>query len=806
MERFCFGVIVAALAALWLPMLPASCGVLALVAGLLFWFKQPVLCGVACFYCSLCLQFQQQQALSTQLLAQHTTEFAGTVVSIPRHYDAGSRFILQLDETVKGKPQLAAGTLLQINWPQAPVVLKQGQRWLLRLKLKAIRGLANPGTGQREAQSLVQGVLAQGTVVGSALNDSLMARREGLAAQSQPEQAIMTKPLRLMDEFVTDEHFGIEFFGGQYLGGHPDWRQQVYDRMSSQLQQLPTQPLLIALTVGERPFSDDLWLGLQATGLGHLISISGMHIALLFGWLMLLTPCWQRLLSAPLTAKIAASLLALAGAWAYSLLSGFAIPTIRALFALLVAVLLQLALHRYSGRQFCLLLTALLLLWQPLWLLSLSFWLTVSAVALVFYLQWRYPAAYLPDQPWHRQLKPQLWHFLRYQWLFCWLMLPFGLLLFQGVAPLALLSNLLFVPWCSLLAIPLLLLVFVLEQITWQPLDHLWQLLDWLYQPLWWWLHQAAAAGWWWSVPQQDTFAAMLVLIATALILLPHRRVALLLACWLMLPLALQQGQAVSPKMHLIDVGQGTAVLLQEGSHGILYDLGPRYGSFSITQSQVLPYLRYAGIRQLDFVILSHDDSDHTGDPALIKRAYPEVKLVSDSRRFAPALNCRQLPGQWHSFQLQWLWPPADQHQRSKNDSSCVLLVKQQQQTVLLSGDIGQQVEKMLLQLYPNLRADILLLAHHGSNSSTALAWLAQLQPKVVLNSSGAGNPYQHPARAVTARLELLQIPLLDTAKLGALQLQFLPSGVEIDSFRLRRQVKWLENLPVDAETAETTR
>ncbi len=806
MERFCFGVIAAALAALWLPMLPASCGWLVLVAGLLLWFKQPALCGVACFYCSLCLQFQQQQTLTTQLLTQHTTEFAGTVVSIPRHYDAGSRFILQLDETVKGSRQLAAGALLQINWPQTPVVLKQGQRWLLRLKLKPIRGLANPGTGQRDAYSLVQGILAQGTVVSAPWYFKFSARQnehlEPSLAMPNPSDHV----LRPVQQLTDPTHFGIEFYGAQYLGGHPDWRQQVYDRMRNQLQHLPTQPLLIALTVGERPFSDDLWLGLQATGLGHLISISGMHIALLFGWLMLLAPFWQRILLAPRAAKIVAILLALTGAWAYSLLSGFAIPTLRALLALVVAVVLQLILHRYSGRQFCLLLTAILLLWQPLWLLSLSFWLTVSAVALVFYLQWRYPTPDVAKLPWYRRLKQQLWQFLRYQWLFCWLMLPFGLLLFQGVAPLALLSNLLFVPWCSLLAIPFLLFVFVLEQFSLQPLDRLWQLLDWLYQPLWWWLHQAAVDGWWWSVPQQDSLAAIFVLIAVILILLPHRMLAILLACWLMLPLALQQAQDSHAKLHLIDVGQGTAVLLQDGPHGILYDLGPRYGSFSITQSQVLPYLRYAGIRQLDYAILSHDDSDHTGDPKRIRRAYPMVKLVSDSQRFAPELNCRQLPAQWHAFELQWLWPAADQGQRSKNDSSCVLLIKHQHRSVLLSGDIGQQVEKQLLKLYPKLQADILLLGHHGSNSSSALAWLAQLQPNLVLNSSGADNPYQHPARAVIARLELLQIPLLDTARLGALQLHFLPDRLEIDSFRLRRQVKWLENLPIDAETAETTR
>lgn len=779
MERFCFGVLAAGLGALWLPMLPASCWPLVMLAGSMLLLKQPLLAGAACFLASLTLQYQQQLDLTSQLLAQHSTEYAGTVVSIPRQYDAGSRFILQLSETVKGKPQLAAGALLLINWPEPPVIVKQGQRWQLQLKLKAIRGLANPGTGHREAQALVEGILAQGTVISKASTATVAL----FAIPGSDRQAQAT-----------------------YLGGTADWRQQVYDQLSRQLQHLAAGPLLIALTVGERPFTDSIWQGLQATGLGHLISISGMHIALLFGWLMLLAPLWQRLLAKARLAKVLALLVALTGAWAYSLLSGFAIPTIRALLALGLVVLLQLVLHKASGRQVCLLLTALLLLWQPLWLLSLSFWLTVSAVALVFYLQWRYPIAQGHAAGSRHWWQSQLWQFLRYQWLFCLLMLPVGLLFFQGIAPLSLLSNLLFVPWCSLLAIPLLLMVFVLAQLSLQPLDYCWQLLDWLFWPLHWWLQQAATEGWWWSLPQQQSWLALAALVAGLGLLLPNRRLALLIAGWLVLPLWLQQLQPDPAKMHVIDVGQGTAVLLQQGQHGLLYDLGPRYGSFSVTQSQVLPYLRYAGIRQLDYLILSHDDSDHTGDPALIQRHYPAAQLVSDSPRFAPELNCRQLPAQWQSFRLQLLWPPLDGLSRSKNDNSCVLLLRHGNFSVLLTGDVGVDVEQQLLRRYPGLTAQVLMLGHHGSQSSTALAWLQQLTPQLVLNSSGFGNPYRHPAPAVTAKLQLLQIPLLDTANLGALQLQFQSDQLEIDSYRLRRQVKWLENLPAGAETADTTR
>lgn len=782
MERFCLGILTAALASLWLPAVPNPLWpLLLLLSGVLL--RQFYLAGISAFLLSLCLNHQLDDQARQQLLAEHTTFVAGTIISIPQSYDIGSRFILQLHETVKYKPQLAAGRLLLVRWPQTEVQPKQGQRWQFRLKLRQVRGLANPGRGVSEANALVQGVLLQGTVTGAA----------------------------------------------EYLGGTAVWRQQVYDALQQQLADLPTKPLLIALTVGERPFSDDTWDGLQATGLSHLISISGMHIALVFGWLMLLMPLWRQL---PLSAKqrhILGWLTALMAAWLYCLLAGWAIPTLRAMLALAILVALKLCHRRCSGWRFSLVLTAGLLLWQPYWLLSLSFWLSVSALALVFLLSWRYP---IPTRPsvtvatneattastawrafsWRnlylrtRYLRTMLWHFLRYQLFFSLLMLPLGLLIFDGVAPLALISNLLFVPWCSLLAIPVLLMVFLLQQLSSVPLAWLWQGIDWIYQPLWWWLQYAATSDAWWSLPQQTPYVAILLVATASCCLLPHRLLGWTLAGIGCVPLLYALWLPVLPKLHLVDVGQGTAVVLQQGRHGLVYDLGPRYGSYSATKQQLLPFLRYVGIRQLDFVLISHDDSDHTGDPTVLKAAYPKALWVSDVKRLRPDLNCRQLPGQWQQFQLQQLWPAKDGVGRSKNDSSCVLLVSVGAVNILLTGDASSEVEHQLRKLYPKLNADVLLLGHHGSQTSSSLRFLQQLQPSLALNSAGWQNPYRHPATEVVATLGLLQIPLWNTAEQGAISLTFSDQQLILQSVRHGRLVKWLENLPEHAETRTTTR
>ena len=142
-----------------------------------------------------------------------------------------------------------------------------------------------------------------------------------------------------------------------------------------------------------------------------------------------------------------------------------------------------------------------------------------------------------------------------------------------------------------------------------------------------------------------------------------------------------------------------------------------------------MPFLRYSGIRKLDYVVISHDDSDHTGDPAVLKAAYPDALWVSDVQRLKPDLNCRQLPGHWQGFQLQQLWPPKEMAAQSKNDSSCVLRLSLGEVSILLTGDVSKDIEQHLMKLYPQLTADVLLLGHHGSQTSSSLRFLQQLQP-----------------------------------------------------------------------------
>lgn len=697
------------------------------------------------------------------------------------------------------------GFLVQLGWQNAPHFLGEGQRWQLKLRCKKVQRPANPGQASAERNAYVNGVLAQ----------------------CQVRQAF------LLDARVSE-------------------RQSIYSRWQERLGQMPTFSLISALTLGERPFSAEIWLGLQASALGHLISISGFHIGLLFGWVLFLARALSRL--EPFSwLKKASPWLALFAAAFYSLLAGLAIPTIRALVALVLAVFLLCLKRRLSYSQAWWLVLAGLLVLNPLWVLSVSFWLTVIAVGFLLLYHWRYP-------PKQNGLKGKLLWALGFQTWMTLLMVGPTLLFFQGVAPLAIVSNWLFVPWCSLLVIPWLFASVFLEWLWawfgWPEFMWPWMVADWLLRPLLWWLEKAATSGLWWSLPSQNSVTALaLSLSLTCLVFGIGRREKLLFCSVLLLPSMLSSRSDALWKLHLIDVGQGTSVLFQQGAKGLLYDVGPKHGRFSAAKSYVLPYVRYQGIQALDYVLLSHADTDHSGDYAVLLRAYPNATLLANFETPEPKLPCRALPKRWRALELETFFPKIQGAELGSNDSSCWLKLSGAGWQVLLTGDASKKIERLylasnerilrtknsetegskgqgtifkgLLSEWPiraaqkveesqrfdaantkvstplakHSQVDVLLLGHHGSNSSSDLGFLQALRPSLALNSSGANNSYNHPHPDVLARLSLLKIPLFDTATHGAIELRFSIKGLEVWPYRQRLWPLWLRSSGLTAET-----
>lgn len=207
-------------------------------------------------------------------------------------------------------------------------------------------------------------------------------------------------------------------------------------------------------------------------------------------------------------------------------------------------------------------------------------------------------------------------------------------------------------------------------------------------------------------------------------------------------------------KAHILDVGQGTSVLLQQGHSAFIYDLGPIYPSgFNATQAVIKPQLTGLGVLKVDRIIISHNDSDHLGDPS----------ALGDLPWFnARKVTCVPSKWPWRNSEFQVIWPlqlpKSDFEALSKNDRSCVVKVtdKTTGLSMLLTGDITQKVERKLVALAHknviNLQADLLVSGHHGSKYSSSLPFIKSVSPRWVFHSAGVNNRFGFPTKEVIER------------------------------------------------------
>lgn len=733
---FCTGVVSGSLLTLFLPVLPALywCLLLIPLILLLLWRRWFFIAGITIYLLSLSWQYQSYHDVSSSMLQQPEQLLTGVIESVGTQQPDYTQFMFRIQQ---GK---ANGFRVRLSWSDSETTLIPGQQWQLPVKLKPVTAVANPGGVHREAAAITDGVIAYGRI-----RDTAQAR---------------------------------------LLTEHKLLRQRLIERVKERTAELETGTIQAALSVGERQFDTALWLGLQHSALGHLMAISGLHVGLVFGWVFWLSSIvLKRSGLSWLCQRSVVLALALSAAVMYGWASGFAIPAIRAIVALSVVVIARLLLRRLNYLSFWLVTTAALLLVWPMLVLSKSFWLSVLAVAMILLMLWRYPAG--GKSRWLQFLS-----FCRFHFWLTLLMSVLGILLFGGTTLLGLLSNMLFVPWCSVIAIPALLITLVYEVLSLPGGLWLWQLTDWLFMPLWFWLEWCAGQSVWLTFPALSWLAVVLAGAGLLLLLVIRRKLTGVLVIVCLLPVLASTRNSANWQLHLVDIGQGLSVVLQHQHRAVIYDAGPRYGDYSATESHLLPFLRYQGIQQVDYLILSHDDADHTGNWPLLRLYYPQLQLITDIEGISRSLPCRVMPEEYHDARFALLVSqetPAD-----KNDSSCVYQLTVNGWQFLLPGDISRRQEAALLKQYPQLKTDVLILAHHGSNTSSSLPFLHQVNPIIALNSNGRFNHYRHPAKAVQQRLALLSIPLLNTAEQGAITVSVSAEKLDIHSYRPQRLPLWL--------------
>ncbi len=252
----------------------------------------------------------------------------------------------------------------------------------------------------------------------------------------------------------------------------------------------------------------------------------------------------------------------------------------------------------------------------------------------------------------------------------------------------------------------------------------------------------------------------------------------------LLLPVLLWQAPRPAPgqfELLAADVGQGNAVLVRTAKHTLLYDTGPRYSAHSDAGGRVLVPLLRALDEHVDVLLLSHRDSDHTGGAAAVLAQQPQAQLIGSIedehhlqtlRPVQPCVAGQQW--QWDGVDFAVLHPLATdvasgQRSRNPNTHSCVLRISTPQGAVaLLAGDIEKPQERALLERQAPLAADVLLVPHHGSKTSSSGDFLDAVQPRVALVQAAYRSRFGHPADEVMQRYHERGIAVWESAHCGA--------------------------------------
>ncbi len=691
------------------------------------------------------------QAALVPALEGRDITIVGRVAAMPQRSDTGQRFRFEVESARAGADPVTLPPQVLLGWyagaqpaesggfemQRVAADLRPGDRWQFTARLKAPHGHLNPGGFDYELWLWEQGLQATGYV---------------RAGPRDP-------PPRRLD---TGWSHPVE-----------QARHHVRDAIYERVPDRRVAGVLAALVVGDQAAIERAdWDVFRATGVAHLMSISGLHVTM-FAWAAaaVVGRLWRR--SARLCLAWPAQHAALAGglllAAAYALFSGWGVPAQRTIWMLAVVSSMRLAGRRWPWPWVWLLACTVVVTLDPWALTQAGFWLSFVAVGVLF-------ATDLGVAARPATRRARLLALLREQWVVTAALTPLTLLLFGQVSVVGLLANLAAIPWVTLVVTPLAMAGVLIPP--------LWTVAAWSVQGLAEALRWLAALPWATvSLPAAPAWAAAAGMAGGLLVVMRWPLPLRALGLPLMMPVLLWQPvRPAAGEFDLIaaDVGQGNAVIVRTATHTLVYDAGPRFGPESDAGHRVIvPLLRHLGER-VDLLVLSHRDVDHTGGAAAVLAMQAQARLLSslEPQHELQGLRIseRCAAGQrwdWDGVRFQILHPQlADYAGAPKpNAISCVLKVSNERAVALLAGDIEQPQEARLAgepQAREKLAADVLLVPHHGSKTSSSEPFLDAVQPAVALIQAGYRNRFGHPAPPVTERYRQRGIDLVESSRCGA--------------------------------------
>lgn len=727
----------------------------------------------------------------------------GTVAEMPVAKDGYVKFLMRLDQgQVLANTDFKLNGYMVLSCYRCELTFKAGEIWQVLVKLKRPHGYASWGAFDYEKYLFRKSVVATGYLKHQ--ESAIKLAASNWRFQVETLRSRVLKNLRVASSSINSEQ-------GSDSG----------DRSNENV----GLNVMLALTLGYKTdFSKDNKQVFQSVGVAHLMVISGLHIGLIFAlanWLLnRCVNCFPQIMNRYVRQNIVV-LPAMTLALLYAALAGFSIPTQRALLMLAIYSALRFIGRDASLLQILIASAVIIVLFDVFAVLDVGFWMSFSAVFIiaVWQLATQREANALVDDPeqTHTQLHERLagenpqrsesiwqrgWRsaqqLFRLQLCLVVALIPITSLLFGQISLSAIVVNLIAIPIFSLVIIPLTLLLTGLAT-GWPDATFVIYFIGLLQLCL---MHiytvfEAIADVPFSSLrlPRANMAVTLIAVLITSMLLLGKRMWSMLtfVSAYVVGCLLWSSQTLEHPVVSLLDVGQGLTMVVRHQDKTLVYDVGPRYRTgFNTAEAVLLPYLVERGVRHVDKLIISHADNDHIGGYDVFTQAM-SVGDVLTSRVDKIPIASECLAGtHWNWGELEFeILSPSKNTPIGSNNLSCVLMLKYYDTRVLLTGDIERPVERYLLEQGVNVQADIVLVPHQGSQTSSIAAFIDAVNPALGLIAAGYRNQYRHPHGSVVKRYTERGIELLQTPMHGSVEITLDQRSWSARSYRQSHPRPW---------------
>jgi len=729
---------------------------------LLFWFFTGFI------WATLIAHLQLNNRLPSELSGKDIV-VTGVISNIPQRVGRKTSFEFTLKSVSYKNKNYSTPKKIKLNWYGKTPKLIPDDKWQLVVRLKKPFGYQNPGGFDYEASMFQKKIDAKGYVRKSNQN-----------------------------KLLPSNNLFFSFTRARYL-----FKQEIRAINHSSY-----RPIILALLIGDKSeLSDYQWQIFRKTGTSHLIAISGLHIGLIAGLIFFMTRwLWGfykngvEIIPSP---KIAA-VFAIISAIIYSAMAGFSLPTQRALIMLcviMISILIDVRAQSWNTLAIALFLVLIL---SPFAVMNPGFWLSYFAVGIIMYFS---KTTHVEKN----KLTSTLYNWSLIQLVIGIGLLPFVLLYFNESSVVSPIANFIIVPVFSFIIVPLVFiagcLLFIFPLVS----KFLFSIVVFILDKAWIFLEYLAELSF--STIQINyvsTSAFIFSCIGIVLLFLPKKFPAKYLAPIFFLPLIFTQFRKPdygTAYVTLLDVGQGLSVIIQTQQHILVYDTGPRYSdSFNTGKTVVIPFLKSQGISKIDTIVISHGDNDHIGGIKSIVDSMPVTKiLTSVPNKVKSKIKSKKknIYTGYCDSENQWFWDgvnfkiihPKPLSSLKKNNASCVLRIsvetnnpgiKNQENSILLTGDIEAKAEKEIVDNHEvDISANIVVAPHHGSKTSSTVAFINKIKPDYVLYAVGYRNRYHFPTKSISERYK--QLGIIDYATNDNGAITFILNSAKIKKPELYR-------------------